>query len=90
MAKTGVGVRELKTNLSRYLRKVQKGETIQVALHGKIVAKISPESPKEEVTPKQLVTRGFAHWNGKRPKIEMPTVKPRGGLVSDLLLEDRQ
>jgi prevent-host-death family protein len=84
-----VGVRELKTNLSRYLRKVQNGETVPVTSHGKIVARICPEPSEKRSSPMDLVARGFASWNGRRPKVELPKVGPSVGLVSDLLLEDR-
>jgi prevent-host-death family protein len=38
-----VKVTELRQNLPSYLDKVQKGEELQVTLHGKIIARIVPE-----------------------------------------------
>jgi prevent-host-death family protein len=40
MASTGV--RELKDNLSRYIRRVEAGERIAVTAHGRIVAELVP------------------------------------------------
>jgi prevent-host-death family protein len=37
-----VGVRELRQNLSRYLRRVEAGETLEVTEHGRPVAVLAP------------------------------------------------
>jgi prevent-host-death family protein len=37
-----VGVRELRQNLSRHLRRVEDGETLQVTEHGRPVAVLAP------------------------------------------------
>ncbi len=39
---TRVGVRELRQNLSVYLRRVQAGETLEVTDHGRPVANLEP------------------------------------------------
>lgn len=36
------GVRELKDNLSRYIRRIEAGERIAVTAHGRIVAELVP------------------------------------------------
>lgn len=36
------GVKDLKDNLSHYLRKVAKGERIAVTAHGRVVAELGP------------------------------------------------
>ena len=36
------GVRELRDNLSRYIRLVEKGERIAVTAHGRVVAELVP------------------------------------------------
>ena len=41
MAST-VGIRELKDNLSEYVRRVETGERILVTAHGRIVAELGP------------------------------------------------
>lgn len=39
---TAVGVRELKDNLSHYIRKVERGQRVMVTAHGRIVAELRP------------------------------------------------
>ena len=39
------GIRELKDNLSRYIRRVEAGERIAVTAHGRVVAELGPPSP---------------------------------------------
>ncbi len=38
------GIRELKDNLSRYIRRIEAGERIAVTAHGRIVAELVPPS----------------------------------------------
>jgi len=38
------GIRELKNNLSRYIRRVEAGERVVVTAHGRIVAELVPPS----------------------------------------------
>ena len=37
-----IGVRELKDNLSRYIRRIEAGERIAVTAHGRVVAELVP------------------------------------------------
>lgn len=46
---TRVGVRELRQNLSVYLRRVEAGERLEVTDHGRPVANLEP-IPREELT----------------------------------------
>ena len=41
-----VGVRELRQNLSVYLRRVEAGETLEVTEHGHSVARLTPLPPE--------------------------------------------
>jgi prevent-host-death family protein len=38
------GIRELKDNLSRYIRRIEAGERIAVTAHGRVVAELVPPS----------------------------------------------
>ena len=40
-----VGIRELKDNLSEYVRRSERGERIAVTAHGRIVAELGPPAP---------------------------------------------
>lgn len=46
-----VGVRELKSHLSAYLRRVRDGETVQVTHRGEVIAELRPPDPGEGPTP---------------------------------------
>lgn len=86
-----VGVRELKENLSRYLKRVKSGERILVTDRKKELAIIVPwgtETDEEKVL--QLIQRGVAHWSGGKP-VGMPSrIASRGKSVSDAVIEDRR
>jgi prevent-host-death family protein len=43
-----VGVRELRQNLSKYLRRVKEGESLVVRERGKVVAKLVPAGASED------------------------------------------
>jgi antitoxin (DNA-binding transcriptional repressor) of toxin-antitoxin stability system len=36
------GIRELKDNLSRYIRRIEAGERIAITAHGRVVAELGP------------------------------------------------
>ena len=39
---TSAGIRELKDNLSRYIRRIAAGERIAVTVHGRVIAELGP------------------------------------------------
>ena len=39
---TSTGIRELKDNLSRYIRRIEAGERIAITAHGRVVAELVP------------------------------------------------
>jgi len=88
---TTVGIRELKTHLSKYMRQVKEGHEVVVTERGKPIGRIVPE--KQTVKEKMLALReaGFLEWNGEKLAPLEPAPKLRDDiLVSDLLLEDRE
>lgn len=90
MYETTVGIRELKSRLSEYLRRVKAGETIIITDHGQTVGRIVPAAAPLDERLQSLVAAGLAEWNGQRPPSASPTASPRGGrTVADLLIEDR-
>lgn len=79
-----VGVADLKNNVSRHLRAVKAGETIEVTDHGQPVARIVPIETKTRLQLRPPL-RPFAEIRDK--------VYPRRDLPFDpveLLLEDRR
>lgn len=66
-----VGVRELRQNLSVYLRRVERGETLDVTEHGRLVARLAPAPAPETSNLDRLVAEGRA-WPPSRPIGALP------------------
>jgi len=56
-----VGVRELRQNLSVYLRRVEAGETLEVTEHGHPVARLTPLPPQRMSVLDRLIAEGKAY-----------------------------
>lgn len=88
-----VGVRELRQNLSKYLRRVQAGETLEVTEHGRPVAVLAPLPPPAESVLDRLIREGRAR-PGKGnlldlgPPIKLPPGSPSLSEILDELRED--
>jgi prevent-host-death family protein len=84
-----VGVRDLKASLSRYLGRVQEGETIVVTDRGRPVARIVPVAIPEHIA--RLMAEGRVTWSGKpfAPPKKVFKLKP-GPPISDYVAEDRR
>ena len=90
MHTASVGIRELKNNLSRYMRLVKGGETILITERGKSIGRIIPEGISLEARLEGLVAAGFISWNGKKLPPGKPVAINRGpGLASDIVSENR-
>lgn len=90
-----VGVRELKNQLTRYLRRVGGGEEVVVTQHGKPIALIRPIRADEpaadpEVRLAQLAARGIVTLPTSRPSPRLRAVKARGAPLSRTIIEDRR
>jgi prevent-host-death family protein len=77
MKSNRVGVRELRQNLSRYLRRVAKGERLEVTEHGRPVAVLGPLDESESPL-RRLVASGRA----KPPEGDLVDLAPPKGRVS--------
>jgi prevent-host-death family protein len=91
MKERAVGIRELKANLSSYLRRVKDGEALLITERGKPIGRICPiEQSLQEQLDEGVRANRWA-WKGKKWQPAPPRVKLRGNTpVSDLLLEDRE
>jgi antitoxin (DNA-binding transcriptional repressor) of toxin-antitoxin stability system len=89
------GIRELKDNLSHYVRRTEAGERIAVTAHGRIVAELGPPSraaggrgpsPYEE-----LVAAGVARppLESGDPLADWPDIRLSPGTAADLIDSDR-
>ncbi len=86
-----VGIRELKTHLSRHLKRVRSGTRLLVTERGRSIATVSPvEAPVDVDWAHQLVAEGRAHWNGGKPTGAKRPAKIAGRTASSIVLEDRR
>lgn len=91
MDSTTVGVRELKTNLSAYLRRVKAGTTVVITDRGRPVGRIVPEGASIDAKLQGLNAAGVIAWSGERLRPLEPAARSRGPRsVAELLLEDRE
>jgi len=89
-----VGVRELRTHLSGYLRMVARGQTVTIGdRRRRPIARLVPIEPDlVEDHLAHLEARGILRrGTGGKPGMGQP-IKPRKGapLLSDLVIEDRR
>jgi len=91
MAQMTASIRELKSQLSRYLRQVKSGATIVITERGKPVARIVPLEPSLETRLQELIEAGQIAWSGRKLAPRPPVAQTQGErTVADLLLEDRE
>jgi len=82
-----VGVRELRQNLSVYLRRVVAGETLEVTERGRPVALLTPVGARDDPI-MRLVAAGRASPPERSPRDLGPALRhPRG--LSEALAEQR-
>lgn len=84
-----VGVRELRQNLSVYLRRVKAGETLEVTEHGQTVARLTPQPPEILSPLQRLIAEGRATAATGRIHDLPPPIKLEGVSVSEILRQMR-
>jgi prevent-host-death family protein len=88
---TQIGVRELRQHASRWLERVQAGESFEVTNHGVPVARLVPIEPGESVLDRLVregrATRGKGNWKDLPPP---PSPTPGVPLPSEVLEEMRR
>ncbi len=87
-----VGIRELKQNLSKYIKKTRLGEKIIITDHKKEVAVLLPFTKEETESEKltALVKEGIIKWKGSKPTGSVSKPRILGPSVADAVLEDRR
>jgi len=89
-----VGVRELRQNLSVYLRRVKEGETLEVTEHGNPVAVLGPP-PRSGSIIDQLIAEGRATPGVGRiadlppPMPRKPGSRPLSQVLQEMRDEER-
>ena len=90
MNEATVGIRELKTNLSKYLRRVKAGATLIITERGKPIGRIVPEGLSQEERLETLVASGLVLQLGAKLPPREPVVLNQGPQqISDLVSENR-
>ena len=90
MSATKVGIRELKTHLSKHLRRVKAGEMLIITEYGKPIGRIVPETDSIEERLQAMVDAGLLLWAGEKPEVGEPAGVNRGSrMISELVEEDR-
>jgi prevent-host-death family protein len=87
-----VGVRELRQNLSRYLREVKEGETFAVTERGREVARLLPSGPVDSPIARLVAERGATMPRGNllaRESERPPAGAPSSAEILDELREER-
>jgi prevent-host-death family protein len=89
------GIRELKNNLSRYMRQIEAGGRVAVTAHGRVIAELVPPSSGAQNAGvgryQKLVAAGViepAEEPDESPP-EWPDVCLSGGAVAELIDSDR-
>jgi prevent-host-death family protein len=86
-----VGIRELKTNLSRHLKRVRSGARLLVTEHGRSIATIAPVDVPDAGWVTDLIADGRAQWSGGKPAGASDPVTLSGRRsASSVVIEDRR
>jgi prevent-host-death family protein len=88
------GIRELKDNLSRYLRRIEAGERIAITAHGRVVAELVPPGAKIAGTSTrfdELVASGVIRppLESGDPTEDWPDIGLPAGTAAELIDADR-
>ncbi len=84
-----VGVRDLRQNLSRFLRQVKDGQTFVVTEHGREVARLTPSGPSDSPIARLVAERGAT-----LPRVNLLAIAaadgrgPAGGPPSEQVLAE--
>ncbi len=91
MVERRIGIRELKSKLSEYVRQVKTGQTLILTEHGRPVARIIPDVASLEERLEALQRAGGILWSGRRLGATKPVARVRRkGTVADLVSENRE
>ena len=86
-----IGIRELKTHLSRHLKRVRAGVRLVVTDRGRAIATLTPvESSPETEWISTILSDGSAQWGGGRPQGSPRPPTVAGRRASRAVLDDRR
>jgi prevent-host-death family protein len=83
-----VGIRELRQNLSQYVKRVKAGEAFVVTERGKEVARVTPSGPSDSALARLVAIRGatlpMTNLAELRPLAGPATGAPSGDVLQEL------
>jgi prevent-host-death family protein len=86
-----VGIRELKNNLSYYLRGVKKGRPVTITERGRSVAILMPaETSADASLARELARKGIGTWKGGKPRGGSRSAVVKGEPVSQIVVDERR
>jgi prevent-host-death family protein len=86
-----VGIRELKNNLSYYLRGVKRGRPVTITERGQSVAILMPaETSADASLARELNRKGIGTWKGGKPRGGSRSVVIKGKPVSQIVVDERR
>ena len=85
-----VEIRQAKSHLGEYLRKVRAGERVVITERGKPIAEITKPRSAADERLEGMIREGLATWGGGKPKGSKKPAKIKGPSVSDAVIEDRR
>lgn len=89
------GIRDLKDNLSQYVRRIEAGERIAVTAHGRVVAELGPPAPASRTGRQtrfdRLVATGAVRLpvESGDPLADWPALHLPSGTAAALIERDR-
>jgi prevent-host-death family protein len=90
---TSAGVRELKNNLSRFIRRIEAGERVAITAHGRVVAELVPPGAKSGGSSRfdELIAAGVIRppLEPGDPAEDWPDIRLPAGTAADLIDADR-
>jgi prevent-host-death family protein len=84
-----IGVRELRQHASKYLERVEAGETIEIANRGRVIAIISPSHAPDDAREYLIATGQLLRGDGGDVRETKPA-RARRRAISDALAELRE
>ncbi|MGH7728083.1 MAG: type II toxin-antitoxin system Phd/YefM family antitoxin [Vulcanimicrobiaceae bacterium] len=89
---SAVGIRDLKSHLSEYLKRVASGDRIVITDRGRPVAFLTPATSDTRLTRLDvMVASGRARWGGGKPSGSRKPARLSGGAtLADTVIGDRR
>ena len=86
-----VDIRELKNNLSYYLRKAKRGKPVTITERGQCVAVLMPaETPTDVALARKLSGKGIGTWKGGKPRGGSRSAVIKGKPISQIVVDERR